>query len=80
MCDGALVLLVLCVLVRCRVDSTEEKYEELKKKLAELEEAAVETGGVKEKVADLHKRFQEVTGWKAGKVRVYTLSFVHQFH
>jgi prefoldin subunit 5 len=53
--------------VKPKVNNTEEKYEELKKRLAELEEAAAETGGVKEKVADLHKRFQEVTGWKAGK-------------
>ena len=53
----------------CRVEDTVKRFEDLQKKLAELEEAVEESGGVKEKIADLHKRFQEAATWKAGKVR-----------
>ena len=45
-----------------------KRFKDLQKELTALEKAVEESGGVKEKIADLHKRFQEAATWKAGKV------------
>ena len=44
------------------------RYDDLKKRLSDLEENERAAGQLEEKMADIHKRFQTVMSWKPGKV------------